>query len=87
MYALVAKREWKLHMAGYWPRSFSFASLWAEAESRSIKTNKSVIDQRGLVNNNFSFMAKRTSKNTNFFYRFKAEQSRAGKMALSCPLV
>ena len=62
MYALVAKREWKLHMAGYWPRSFSFASLWAEAESRSIKTSKSVIDQRGLVNNNLFYGEENTKE-------------------------
>ena len=45
-------------MAGYWPSSF-FACLWAEAESRSINTQKrtrpisSPLDRTSLVNKGF----------------------------------
>ena len=52
-YALLTKREVK--MAGYWPSS-SFAFLWTETKSRSIKTQKKneaniqPLDRKSLVN-------------------------------------
>ena len=58
IYGLLTKCEVK--MAGYWPRSFFFACLWTETNSRSINTQKkntrpipSHVDRTSLVNKGF----------------------------------